>query len=148
MTYFVRRMEGRDIDAVLKLERNVPEAPHWKRAAYEGRTGFVAESGGQLIGFAMGRLVADVCELESIVVAVEARGQGVGKALFRAVVEWAQSCNALRLELEVRASNIRAVSIYRSAGMQSEGVRPKYYASPEEDAILMGMSLGGGGKPA
>jgi ribosomal-protein-alanine N-acetyltransferase len=148
MTYFVRRMGSGDIDGVLALERAVPEAPHWKRADYEGRTGFVADSGGRLIGFAIARLIADICELESIAVEEEARGRGIGKALFQAVVEWAESRNTARLELEVRASNQRAIAVYDKMGMRSEGVRRRYYSAPEEDAILMGMPLVPGGKPA
>jgi ribosomal-protein-alanine N-acetyltransferase len=148
MTFSIRSMEVCDIDAVLSLERKIPEAPHWNRADYECRTGFIAASEGRLLGFSVAKLVVDICELESIAVAEEARGQGIGKALFQAVVEWARSRNALRVELEVRASNIRAIMFYERFGLCTEAVRRRYYQSPEEDAILMGLFLDPGGKPA
>ena len=51
-------------------------------------------------------------------------GEGVGEVL-----------------LEVRASNQRALDFYRSLGWEETGRRPRYYADPEEDAVLMGLKL-------
>ena len=41
------------------------------------------------------------------------------------------------LTLEVRASNLPAVSLYEKHGYTRVGVRPAYYRDPREDAILM-----------
>ena len=38
--------------------------------------------------------------------------------------------------LEVRASNIAAIALYKTQGFETVGVRPKYY-SDNEDAVLM-----------
>ncbi len=159
MTWAVRRMVAGDIDAVLALAQKIPEAPHWNRLEYERcltgnesaplvRVGFVAEEAGSLLGFSIGRLVAGVCELESIAVAREAQGQGIGRALLEALATWAETSGAARMELEVRASNARAIRLYESAGMRREGLRAAYYRSPEEDALLMGAALLSGGKLA
>jgi ribosomal-protein-alanine N-acetyltransferase len=43
--------------------------------------------------------------------------------------------------LEVRSSNQRALGFYRSLGWSETGRRPRYYADPEEDAVLMSLKL-------
>jgi ribosomal-protein-alanine N-acetyltransferase len=157
MSWIVRRMTACDIDAVLTLAETTPEAPHWSRQNYERciavdesgpllRAGFVAEAEGRMLGFSVGKLVAGVSELESIAVSPESRGRGIGRALLEAVANWAQAKGAARVELEVRASNNRAIKLYEQAGMRREGLRRAYYQSPEEDAVLFGKELDAGGK--
>lgn len=145
-------MTAEDIDAILALEQAIQEAPHWSRASYElcvamdatktlRRAGFVANKDGAVLGFAIGKLVAEVCEIESIAVAGTLRGQGIGQTLMAAVMAWAVSRGATRLELEVRASNTSAIRLYERAGLRQEGLRARYYEDPEEDAVLMGKAL-------
>jgi ribosomal-protein-alanine N-acetyltransferase len=45
------------------------------------------------------------------------------------------------LNLEVRASNGRAIGFYRAFGFQQTGLRPRYYSNPEEDAVLFRLDL-------
>lgn len=159
MSWVIRRMTAADIDAVLALEQKTPEAPHWKRLEYERcmgssdfgslvRAAFVADANGKVAGFSVGKLVAGVCELESMAVDCEARGQGMGAALVTAVTDWARASGGDRIELEVRASNTRAIRLYERAGLYREGLRTGYYHSPDEDAVLMGAALLSGGKLA
>jgi ribosomal-protein-alanine N-acetyltransferase len=158
MSWVIRRMAAADIDAVLALEQKTPEAPHWNRLEYERclasdfgsvvRAAFVANANGEVVGFSVGKLVAGVCELESMAVAGEARGQGIGAALITAVTDWARANGANRIELEVRASNARAIRLYERFGLCREGSRTGYYHSPDEDAVLMGAPLWSGGKLA
>jgi len=157
MSWIIRRMTGNDIDSVLALEQIIPEAPHWKRTDYESstkldenetplRAGFVAQEQYRLLGFSIGKLIAGVCELESVAVDKEAREQGVGRALLGALTGWAHSHGANRIELEVRASNNRAIKLYERAGIRHAGRRTGYYQSPEEDAVLMGAAILPSGK--
>jgi [ribosomal protein S18]-alanine N-acetyltransferase len=157
MRWAIRRMANGDVDAVLTLGEKTPETPHWRREEYERilaadesiplrRSGFVAEAAGHLLGFSVGKVVAGICELESIAVTRQAQGQGIGRELLQALAHWAQANGTTRMELEVRASNTRAIKLYEQAGMRREGLRTAYYQSPTEDAVLMGASLLAGGK--
>jgi ribosomal-protein-alanine N-acetyltransferase len=74
-------------------------------------------------------------------VRVDDRRQGTGSALLRAVLDWAATHGARRLGLEVRASNAAAIRFYERHGLQPEGRRSRYYADPEEDALLLGITL-------
>ena len=157
MSWTIRRMIAVDVDSVLKIAEEIPEAPHWNHKAYESfieseidtglqRVGFVAESQGRLLGFSIGKLVAGVCELESIAVLSTERGRGIGRALLYAFIQWANAHQAVRLELEVRASNSGTIRLYEFFELRREGVRKNYYHSPEEDAVLMGTALPVSGK--
>ena len=145
----IRAMTPGDLDAVTRLEAATAEAPHWERAAYEGvlsengpvKQVFVAEDGGRLVGFAVARMVVDVCELESIAVDASARRTGVGKALLAALSKWAREHRAAHIELEVRAGNDSAVCFYEHTGFRRNGSRRGYYQNPEEDALLMSLLL-------
>lgn len=111
------------------------------------RAGWVAISGatGGILGFAAASLLLDGeenrCELESMAVRVDARRQGTGAALLRAVMGWAAEHGARRVALEVRAGNTAAIRLYEGLGLKTEGRRRGYYADPEEDALLLGTAL-------
>jgi ribosomal-protein-alanine N-acetyltransferase len=64
------------------------------------------------------------------------RRLGIARALITAAVSEPIS----RLALEVRASNDAAIALYRSLGFTEDGIRPRFYAHPTEDAILFSRS--------
>jgi ribosomal-protein-alanine N-acetyltransferase len=43
--------------------------------------------------------------------------------------------------LEARASNQPALRLYRALGFVETGRRPRYYADPIEDAVLLRLQL-------
>jgi [ribosomal protein S18]-alanine N-acetyltransferase len=43
--------------------------------------------------------------------------------------------------LEVRRSNVAAITLYRALGYRQVGIRPNYYTDEGEDAIVMILDL-------
>ena len=148
-------MREEDVPAVVALAARVPTAPHWPpfeftrvvRVVQENpqrRGAWVAWSDAAgVLGFAMAAHVAGTAELEAVVTAPEHRRQGVGRALVEGVIGWARAMYAERVVLEARASNLNALALYRRLGFREDGLRPRYYRNPEEDAVLMSFSLRG-----
>jgi ribosomal-protein-alanine N-acetyltransferase len=152
----IRTMIEGDLDAVIALERESDSAPHWSREEYliaiEGDSGsamrrlaLVLEAGSEVAGFAVVRLLTTAdggeAELESIVVATQRRGGGLGASLLGELVSRTREQGARRLDLEVRASNLAAIQLYVGAGFRETGRRLGYYHGPEDDAVLMSVIL-------
>jgi len=148
----IRSMVEGDLDHVLEIANCLPDAPHWARSAYADalnpasiprRLALVAAhaSSGQVAGFAVIRLVSPQAELESIAVASNSQRQGVGQLLFEALADELAHQGVETLILEVRASNLTALAFYRSLGFVQNGLRPRYYVDPIEDAVLMVLRL-------
>ena len=101
----------------------------------------VAESTGEVIGFAAARALVAIApaevELENIAVLPNAQGCGAGSALLQGVMGWAVSLGAGPVRLEVRAANTAAIRLYRRHGFVEMGVRKGYYAAPVDDAVCM-----------
>ena len=144
----IRPMTSRDLDAVMRLESATPEAPHWKRSTYEtllSRPGaahlLVAKERGRVVGFLVAQAIADICELESIAVDPASRRAGVGKALFKWLIDSARKLGLSCIQLEVRSGNNSAIAFYEAIGFARDSLRPHYYHDPEEDAVLMTLPL-------
>jgi [ribosomal protein S18]-alanine N-acetyltransferase len=153
----IRAALAGDVERVVALERTTAEAPHWPEGEYRRLIGpqgpeaavrscfFVAEVEGDLeglAGFAVGRVVSGVGELESVAVDVRARRRGVGRRLCDAVVEWCRDEGAVAVELEVRDGGEAARRLYVGMGFQETGRRRGYYRNPVDDAVLMKLRLG------
>jgi ribosomal-protein-alanine N-acetyltransferase len=145
-------MTAADLDRVIEIAQNLKQAPHWPRSVYLAaldrlavprRIALVAEAmgTGAVAGFAVACLLVGTApleaELETIAVAANFQRRGVARQLFQALAGELRSAKATAVILEVRTSNTAAQALYRSLGFVEAGRRPRYYADPVEDAVLM-----------
>ncbi|MEU5315594.1 GNAT family N-acetyltransferase [Streptomyces sp. NPDC021056] len=113
------------------------------------RDHLVAELDGVLVGYI--RLGfptplacnAHVRQIQGLVVAEEARGAGVGRALLRAAQEEARRLGARRITLRVLGHNAPARKLYETEGFVVEGVLPEEFLldGAYVDDVFMGRSL-------
>jgi ribosomal-protein-alanine N-acetyltransferase len=147
-------MAAQDLDPVLVMAADSVEAPHWNRRDYEQillaapsdtllRCGLVAESGGEVAGFAVTRWLRQeaTADVEGLFVQLEHRRRGIGNRLLEACMAWAGVAGASEIRLEVRASNTAAHALYRRHGFSPAGVRRAYYSAPVEDALVLHAPL-------
>ena len=127
-------------------EGHAPLVVDWKAPDFvETERSTTAEGeakSGLVVGFAIASLVPPQAELETIVIAAAEQRRGIGRQLMTAMAEELSAAAVSEALLEVRASNERALGFYRSMGWHETGRRPRYYAEPEEDAVLMSLALG------
>jgi ribosomal-protein-alanine N-acetyltransferase len=91
-------------------------------------------------GFALGRVAGPEAELLTLVVAPEARRQGIARDLLGRFAAAARARGATASFLEVAASNGAARTLYAGAGWRETGRRRNYYAhdgGAAEDAVVM-----------
>ena len=120
----------------LKAVRNHPDAAV-----------FLAEHDGVIVGrlsisrdpHPASRHVADL----GLMVAVNARRQGVGTALLEQAVAWAHATGVRKLELHVFPHNEPAILLYERFGFVREGYRKGHYRRGTDyvDAILMAYEI-------
>ena len=65
------------------------------------------------------------------------RRKGIAKALVTQALEIGLAHAARCAVLEVRASNHAAHALYHNLGFRDVTIRPTYYSTPIEDALLM-----------
>ena len=95
----------------------------------------------RLLGYVIFWLVHDEVHVLNVATAPEARRRGVGRALMDEAVAVGRRKGARLSTLEVRRSNLPAIALYRSLGYREVGVRPRYYAEENEDAIVMTLEF-------
>lgn len=98
---------------------------------------FVALCENKVAGYAGMHCILDECYIDNIAVFPAYRRQGIAGALLDALEDYARAHGASFLTLEVRASNMPAIRLYRGKGYQEVGARPNYYNKPREDALLL-----------
>ncbi|GKX55195.1 ribosomal-protein-alanine acetyltransferase [Leminorella grimontii] len=101
------------------------------------------EVDGQMAAFAVTQVVLDEATLFNIAVHPDFQRQGLGRALLSHLIETLSERDVMTLWLEVRASNEKAIALYRSFEFNEVSVRKGYYPSAEgrEDAVIMALTL-------
>ena len=101
---------------------------------------FVCTEGGEVLGYIGTRVVLDECQVANVAVSPSCRRQGVASFLMEAMLDFCRREGMNLVTLEVRVSNSAAQALYEKFGFQKTGIRPGYYQSPPEDALLMSLS--------
>lgn len=148
----VRPMQMADLDAVMAIEPTIYSHP-WTRGNFSdslnsGYSAWVLLQQQQIIGYALMMMVLDEAHLLNISVAKAHQKQGLGCYLLNHMIEISRRHKAANMFLEVRTSNIAAISLYENMGFCEMAIRRGYYPadpaifkSGREDAMLMGLAL-------
>jgi L-phenylalanine/L-methionine N-acetyltransferase len=117
------------------LQLPYPTETHWRERisgkATEGDIQLVAVKGSEIVGSAgvightqMRRRHACVLGISVI---GHAQGKGVGSALMKALIDYADNWTTfLRIELTVYSDNLNAIALYKKFGFEQEGVLRNY----------------------
>lgn len=99
----------------------------------------VAQRHDEVWGYLGAHVVADEMSITNIAVKTEFRRRNVARALLHDAQMFASENGLSRITLEVRVSNEAAVSLYESMGFVKDGIRPRFYEHPTEDAAIYSL---------
>lgn len=139
----LRPMTEADIVSVSAIDDLVYERPRsvdllrGQVPGSDNRFHLVAESDSEVVGHAGLMVVADEGHVTTVAVHPDVQGGGVGTCLLAGLCRAAVAAGLASMTLEVRVSNEAAIGLYRRFGFAPAGVRPRYYADRDEDALIM-----------
>jgi ribosomal-protein-alanine N-acetyltransferase len=86
-------------------------------------------------------IAADEGQILNIATHPEYRRLGYGRRIMDTIVEYSRENGVSFITLEVRESNIPAISLYEGIGFYKVGRLKGYYNTPKEDGLILRLDL-------
>ncbi len=141
LAVLIREMRIEDVEHVYAIETTAYPSP-WPIECFIGELTsnnfsryFVAESEGQIIGYAGIWVIGDEAHVTNVAVDPWFRCRKVAEQLLLYLIEYSLACGVRSMFLEVRRFNIAAQRLYTRYRFVPTRVREKYYQDNLEDAI-------------
>jgi ribosomal-protein-alanine N-acetyltransferase len=140
----IRPMTTADLSAVLEIEKALFPIDAWTDALFLAELAEVSISrdvsvailDSQLVGYASFRYVGKQGDVNTVAVASNQQGKGIGSAL----MDWLESQAVLRnvreIFLEVRSDNEAAIKMYATRGYERIDIRRNYYGNTIDANIM------------
>jgi ribosomal-protein-alanine N-acetyltransferase len=147
--FFIRRMREEDLPAVGAIEALSFSNP-WSDNTFRGEIQntsisfpmvVVRRPGEEVVAYVIYWQIRDDVQVNNIAVHPDCRGLGLGEAMMRYVIAKSREAAVTFMTLEVRQSNMPALTLYRKLGFEIMGTRKNYYTNPDEDAHVMALVL-------
>lgn len=142
----VRPASAADVGRLVEIAAHSVTAAQWNQNQYvqlfapspvQNRLALVVEQDGEVVGFIVGRVNHNECEIENVAVHGLARRHGLGSRLLGEFLDQVRSRGAGEIWLEVRESNLAARALYEKWAFVETGRRKQYYHEPLEDALIL-----------
>jgi ribosomal-protein-alanine N-acetyltransferase len=138
MEFDIRIATRDDVARLVKIENACFSSPWSEESLAESLANpcsrfFIAEADGETAGYLGLQIFSGEGYVTNIAVLPEYRRCGIAKALI------GEACKVDMdfITLEVRESNLPAISLYEKAGFENMGIRPGFYSNPDENAVIM-----------
>lgn len=142
-----RTMVHDDLSQVSDIERRSYDFP-WSHGVFRdcllaGYTCIVLERGDMVAGYGILSVAAGEAHVLNICVDPDYRRLGYGDRLLDELLTRARAASVKEVFLEVRPSNVNALSLYRKKGFRQIAQRRAYYQarSGREDAAVLSLVL-------
>ena len=133
-----------DVPKIVELDTLSFGEHHWDSSSFYSEIQndlahyYVArDDSGEILGYIGFWLVFEEAHITNISVKPSARRKKIAQVLLREMIECCYKNMVKFITLEVRVSNVPAISLYEKFGMKSVGVRKGYYQDNSEDALIM-----------
>lgn len=138
----IRKMNEGDIAQLAQLEKLCFQDP-WSASAFTYELNnplslwLVAADDDTVAGYVGSQTVMGESDMMNVAVAPAYRRQKLAENLILKLIDMLNDRQSKSLTLEVRVSNIPAISLYEKLGFVQVGRRPGYYRNPKEDALIL-----------
>ncbi len=143
----IRAMSHDDLVHVSAVERRCYEFP-WNQGVFRdcilaGYICVVLEADGKILGYSILSIAAGEAHILNLCVDTEYRHFGYGEHLLNELLARARLDNVQQVFLEVRPTNIAAITLYKKKGFFQIARRPAYYQAHggREDACVLALKL-------
>lgn len=137
----IRRLTYADLPQVIAIERRSFPTP-WSLAMFvlelskPSGVCLAATQDGEIVGYLVCSRYDTVWHVMNVSTDPDLRRRGIAGALMSELFVRIDADEA-RITLEVRPTNVAAISLYEALGFQAAGRRPRYYQDNGEDALIM-----------
>lgn len=144
----IKSLTSADLSAVLDLDKAC-FGGLWTMEAYQRELDspnsdllglFSRVSGVGLLGIGCFWSILEEAHITILAVHPYYHRQGLGQVLLYSLLKTAWNRGLERATLEVRASNLAAISLYQKFGFKTAGRRRRYYKDNGEDALILWLS--------
>ena len=97
----------------------------------------VAVEDEKVAGYIGSQTVCGETDMMNVAVHPDHRRKGIAEALILGLIGELKAAESHCLTLEVRASNMPAITLYEKLGFSEIGRRKNYYRNPKEDALIL-----------
>lgn len=138
----IRELREEDIEKVSQIEAQSFSMP-WSANAFRklledtNSIYIVAIEDQEVVGCCGVSDVSGEGNIDNVVVDPKYRCRGIASDLIMETLKRGRERGIEEFTLEVRVSNLAAIRVYEKAGFKSEGIRPRFYEKPTEDAMIM-----------
>ena len=141
--FHILKLEEKHLLATAELEKLCFAHP-WtaeglKTLISEGGVGFAAieKASGRLVSYAGMIFSAYEGDITDVATHPDFRRRGLSNAVMDKLIEFSRAKGLSSIALEVRVSNLAAISLYEGLGFEIAGKRLRFYRTPPEDAYVM-----------
>ena len=138
----IREFNINDIEELYEVELTSFTDP-WSKESFKDELNneiahyLVDSINNKVVAYIGAWFILDEAHITNVAVKSDFRRQKIAKQLITAFIVLAKKHQITSITLEVRASNIPAQSLYQQFGFEKQGLRKRYYADNNEDAIIM-----------
>lgn len=140
----IRDLSRDDIQKIVELESEFKDG--WCLgqliSAFNGGRFYVlgAFEKEELIGFVSFSVAIDTCDIETVLVKSDYRRRGIARTLIENAEKIIKNLGVKKVFLEVRETNMPAITLYGGLGFDKISIRKNYYLDGE-NAIVMAKEL-------
>ena len=147
MSFVLRKPNSKDLDDILKIEKETYKNHHWSYKTFESE--FKSDYSYYLvfenidsvskiiIGYTGFWKVLEEGHITTLVVNPKFRNLNIADILLYNLICKAINLGIKWLTLEVRVSNHKAINLYSKYKFKKIGIRTNYYQDNKEDALLL-----------
>lgn len=142
----IQRAGAAEVPQIVGVEKRCFEC-HWAERQYLSGLDnntlrlITASDGSSVLGYVAYTVMVGEMEILNIAVVPEARRQGLGRKMLRAVLNEGIAEKVEACFLDVRVSNVPAIGLYTEFGFEQVGRRKRYYPDNREDALLFRLDM-------
>jgi ribosomal-protein-alanine N-acetyltransferase len=138
----IEKMNATHVPQIAELEKLCFSDP-WSEKSIETELScrlsvwLVALEEDKVVGYVGSQTVIDESDMMNIAVHPDFRRRGIAEALVAELEAALRQRGSRALTLEVRDSNVPAITLYEKLGFSQVGLRKNYYRNPKEDARIL-----------